>query len=115
MTIQLSNGLTLNGTIQTVFNTLTILCTAEQGLTIDMSNADYLVHCMGTLSQALGDESYRASHSGFCETELIARINDNTTMQVNKHSDDSYFIGVTPHDSYDTATQYINYIEQGEH
>ena len=79
-----------------------------------MSNADYLVHCMGTLSQALGDENYRASHSGFGEDELIAMISDKVTMQVNKHTDDSYFITVTPHDCYDTAVQYIDYIVKGE-
>ena len=113
MTIQLSNGLTLNGKIQTVFSTLETLCTAEQGLTIDMSNADYLVHSMGTLSQALGDESYRAIQSGFGEDDLIAMISDTVTLSINKHSDDSYFIGVTPHDSYDTAVQYIDYIAKG--
>ncbi len=113
MTIQLENGLTLNGNIQTVFNTLTTLCTAEQGLLIDMSNADYLVHSMGTLSQALGDERYRASHSGYDGDDLIAMISDRVTMQINKHTDDSYFIGVTPHDSYDTAVKYIEFIEQG--
>ena len=114
MTVQLSNGLTLHGKIKVVFNTLTTLCTAEQGLTIDMSNADDLVHSMGTLSQAIGDENYRAIQSGFIEDELIAMISDTVTMSISKLLDDSYFITVTKHDSYDTAVQYIDYIVKGE-
>ena len=94
-------------------DTIAKLSIVEQGINFDDMAIDTIVHAGKRQSEAFVESRMEYIASGFKDGDLIAMVDEYTTITIAKHCTNHYFLIATKHADYITTLSYVDFIAKG--